>query len=100
MNCRAEWLGLAVDRAGQVSECRYVAGMSGLRRTERDGLEDFGAVLHRMRTERGMSREGLACRAGVSASYIKALEKGTRRHPSRSVVAALARYLGEPSIGG
>lgn len=53
----------------------------------------FGQALRRLRDERGYSREHLAYMAGVSASYITALEKGEREKPTRSVVDSLLRCL-------
>ncbi|WP_084536123.1 helix-turn-helix domain-containing protein [Nocardia yamanashiensis] len=53
----------------------------------------LGAVLRRMRDERKLSRERLAFNAGVSASYINQLEKGTRARPTRDVLTAIVRVL-------
>lgn len=53
----------------------------------------LGAVLRRMRDERKLSRERLAFTAGVSASYINQLEKGTRARPTRDVLTAIVRVL-------
>ncbi|UGT41249.1 helix-turn-helix transcriptional regulator [Nocardia yamanashiensis] len=53
----------------------------------------LGAALRRMRDERKLSRERLAFNAGVSASYINQLEKGTRARPTRDVLAAVMRVL-------
>ncbi|WP_196054784.1 helix-turn-helix transcriptional regulator [Nocardia aurantiaca] len=53
----------------------------------------FGQALRRLRDERGFSREYLAYTAGVSASYITALEKGEREKPGRAVVESLLRCL-------
>ncbi|MET8426324.1 helix-turn-helix transcriptional regulator [Nocardia sp. NPDC004860] len=56
-------------------------------------MPTFGQALRRLRDERGFSREHLAYTAGVSASYITALEKGERGNPTRSVVDSLMRCL-------
>ncbi|MGV9410623.1 MmyB family transcriptional regulator [Nocardia sp. NPDC003693] len=53
----------------------------------------FGTLLRRLRDARHVSRERLAFNAGVSASYITHLEKGSRNNPTREVVDAVIRYL-------
>ncbi|WP_039937298.1 helix-turn-helix transcriptional regulator [Streptomyces himastatinicus] len=52
------------------------------------GLEDIGR-----RQTRGLRREEVAERAGVSVDYYTRLEQGRRLRPSRQVVVALARAL-------
>lgn len=61
--------------------------------TEPLRLPSLGEFLRRLRDERGLSREGLARSAGVSASYISHLEVGLRDHPTRPVVEALIGRL-------
>jgi len=53
----------------------------------------FGELLKRKRLARGLSQEGLAERARMSASAIGALERGARRAPYRDTVALLATAL-------
>lgn len=55
---------------------------------------DFGEMLRGMRVAAGLSQEALAGRADLSADAIASLERGRRRHPRASTVAALARALG------
>jgi predicted ATPase/transcriptional regulator with XRE-family HTH domain len=55
---------------------------------------DFGGMLRGMRVGAGLSQEELADRAGLSADAIASLERGRRRHPRASTVAALASALG------
>lgn len=55
----------------------------------------FGALLRRMRDDRGVSRDRLAKAANVSASYITHLEFGQRDRPTHSVVEALTGFLHE-----
>lgn len=57
--------------------------------------ERFGARLHRLRIEKGLSQADLAAAMGVSTPSISGWEKG-RTHPRRSRVAALAALLGVP----
>lgn len=62
----------------------------------------FGDWLREKRLERGWRQADVAKRAGVSLSYISAIERGERHHlsdsptlPKRDVVIAIARALGE-----
>ncbi|MFI5959923.1 helix-turn-helix domain-containing protein [Cryptosporangium sp. NPDC051539] len=67
-------------------------------------MDDFGAAMRELRERaepgvpetgrrvRGLRREELAERAGVSADYVRRLEQG-RSHPSAGVVNAIARAL-------
>ena len=55
---------------------------------------DFGDLLRGMRVTAGLSQEELAGRSGLSTDAIASLERGRRRHPRTSTVAALARALG------
>jgi transcriptional regulator with XRE-family HTH domain len=59
------------------------------------GSAAFGALLHRLRTERGLSMTRLAERSDVSRSHVIHVERG--RGVSREVAAALAAGLG---LGG
>ncbi|MEU0541911.1 helix-turn-helix domain-containing protein [Nocardia sp. NPDC005978] len=69
------------------------AELSIERRAGKPAAPTFGVLLRRLRDARGISRERLAFNAGVSASYVTHLEKGTRSHPTHEVVDAVIRYL-------
>ena len=51
--------------------------------------------LRDLRTQRGMTQESLAQRAGVSRQTINAIETG-RYLPSLPLAIALARFFGKP----
>jgi transcriptional regulator with XRE-family HTH domain len=53
----------------------------------------IGPVIRRLRTERQMTLDQLAARAGISASHLSRLERG-QAEPSFTVAAALAREIG------
>lgn len=53
----------------------------------------FGALIRRMRKERGFTVEGLARASGLSLGYVATIEKGDR-HPSLSSLKALAHGMG------
>lgn len=55
--------------------------------------ERFGAILQRLRLQRGWTRKKLATRAGLSAQYVGILEMGGNV-PSLSTVLELAEVLG------
>ncbi len=55
--------------------------------------ETFGAVLRRLRRERGLTQERLAEQAGISGQAVQLLETDRRRFPRPSTVAALAAAL-------
>lgn len=58
----------------------------------------FGWALRAVRTERGLSQEGLAFAAGYDRSYISLLEHG-RYSPSLNAIFRLARALDvRPSV--
>jgi DNA-binding XRE family transcriptional regulator len=59
---------------------------------ERTGPAEVGLPPGGRRRARGLRREELADLAGISADYVRRLEQG-HRHPSVSVVTALARAL-------
>lgn len=52
----------------------------------------FGRVLRRLRSERGLSQEGLAESAGYHVNHVSYLERG-RRSPTLYAVFQLARAL-------
>ncbi|MFF5447198.1 helix-turn-helix domain-containing protein [Streptomyces sp. NPDC012888] len=54
----------------------------------------FGTLLHRLRTEAGLSQEELAHAAGVSVRALSYMERGHSRGPQRRTVQALAAALG------
>lgn len=58
-------------------------------------MEDtFAAALRRARLDRGLTQEGLAGLAGLSAQAIGLLERGVRRFPHSGTVEKLDRALG------
>ncbi|MEU8580272.1 ATP-binding protein [Streptomyces abikoensis] len=59
----------------------------------------FGALLHRLRTEAGLSQEELAHTAGVSVRALSYMERGRSRGPQRRTVQALATALGLDAAG-
>ena len=58
------------------------------------GWQAFGARIRELRDKRGLTREALAAKTGVSAIYIKKLEAGERTSPSLPALASIARALG------
>lgn len=58
--------------------------------------EPVGVRIKRYRTDRGMTATELATAAGISKSYLSALEKGdgTQRRPSAKTLYALASAMG------
>lgn len=52
----------------------------------------FGEVLRALRTERGLSQERLAARAGLHRTYVSLLERGVNT-PTLDAVFALATVL-------
>ena len=54
----------------------------------------FGAYLHELRGERGLTVRELAAAAGVHHTYVSKLERGDRQAPDDAVVEALAAALG------
>jgi predicted ATPase/DNA-binding XRE family transcriptional regulator len=53
----------------------------------------FGLLLRKLRTEAGLSQDGLAERAGISAKTIGALEQGVRRAAHDDTIHRIARAL-------
>ncbi|WP_416443462.1 helix-turn-helix domain-containing protein [Leucobacter sp. HNU] len=49
----------------------------------------FGARVRELRTERGLSQEDLANRAGLDRTYVSGVERGVR-NPTLDVIARLA----------
>lgn len=60
---------------------------------EREKLQIFGAIVRELRTEQGISQEGLANLAGLHRTYVSMLERGIR-NPSLTVILQLAEALG------
>ena len=58
------------------------------------GWEAFGERIRALRAQRGLSREALAEKTGLSAVYIKKLEAGERSSPSLPALASIAKALG------
>jgi len=54
----------------------------------------LGAMIRRLREEKGWTQEKLAARAKVTQGYIAHLEAGTRQRLSLEVADRLARALG------
>jgi transcriptional regulator with XRE-family HTH domain len=54
----------------------------------------FGERIRELRDKRGLTREALSEKTGVSAVYIKKLEAGERTSPSLPALASIARALG------
>jgi len=54
--------------------------------------EQFGRILSKSRTTRGLTQEELAFRAGMSVPYLSDLERG-HWNPSLAMVVDLARAL-------
>ena len=54
----------------------------------------LGEAVRQTRTERGLSQEELADRAGMHVTHIGGLERGVR-NPSYTTLVRLARALGE-----
>jgi len=63
------------------------------RKTRRAEATKFGAVLRRLREERGLTQEELAERAGVSATYVGFIERGDNV-PTLTILLDLASALG------
>ena len=57
-------------------------------------LPTFGALLRRHRRAAGLTQEGLAERAGLSARGVQDLERGLRAAPRAETVRLLAEALG------
>jgi transcriptional regulator with XRE-family HTH domain len=61
---------------------------------DRPGLvESLGRIIQVLRTDAGVERRDLARRAGISYSYLSAIEAG-RKHPSAQVLRRIAASLG------
>jgi len=56
----------------------------------------LGALLTRLREERGLTQLELAKTAGVAQGYISALEAGQKNNPSVAVMRKLAKALNVP----
>jgi transcriptional regulator with XRE-family HTH domain len=53
-------------------------------------------VIKKLRTDRGLTQEQVAQKAGVTKNYITMLETGARKTPSLPVLKRLAKALGVP----
>jgi transcriptional regulator with XRE-family HTH domain len=56
----------------------------------------FGEQLRRLREGAGLTQEGLASRAGLTAKAVSALERGERKRPYPHTVRSLSDALGLP----
>lgn len=57
----------------------------------------FGPLLHRLRTQQGLSMNGLARAVGCDPSFISRLERGEREPPRRVIVGTIAKALDLPA---
>ena len=64
----------------------------------RSVVERFPEVLREVRTEKGLSQEALADRAGLHRTYISQIERGLKS-PSLKSLAQIANALGVPLSG-
>ncbi len=64
----------------------------------RSVAERFPEVLREVRTEKGLSQEALADRAGLHRTYISQIERGLKS-PSLKSLAQIANALGVPLSG-
>ncbi|WP_162305809.1 helix-turn-helix domain-containing protein [Oleisolibacter albus] len=62
-----------------------------------DIRQQFGCIIRDIRTGKGLAREELAFRAGMSVPYLSNIERG-RSSPSLSLMADLARALEVPLV--
>ena len=53
-------------------------------------------MIKKLRTDRGLTQEQVAQKAGVTKNYITMLETGARKTPSLPVLKRLAKALGAP----
>jgi transcriptional regulator with XRE-family HTH domain len=63
------------------------------RKVRKAEAERFGAVMRRLREERGLTQEQLAERAEVSATYVGFVERGDNV-PTLTIILQLADALG------
>ena len=61
--------------------------------TKKRQLQAFGKIVRHLRTEAGLSQEGLASRAGIHRTYIGGIERG-ERNPTLMTIHRLAIALG------
>ena len=69
-----------------------------LARTRNKDAERFGAIVRRLREERGWTRRKLATRAGLSPQYVGVVEAGGNI-PSLTTVLELMEVLGGDIAG-
>jgi transcriptional regulator with XRE-family HTH domain len=55
--------------------------------------QEFGEEIRKLREQRGLSREALAEKCGLSAVYLKKLEAGDRLTPTLQTLDRIARAL-------
>lgn len=56
----------------------------------------MGAVIRRLRKERGLSQEDVAFESGVDRSFLSHIERGLQQ-PSISILFRIAEVLGTPA---
>jgi transcriptional regulator with XRE-family HTH domain len=62
------------------------------RKDRRPEAEKFGAIVRKLREERGLTQDQLAERAGVSATYIGFIERGDNV-PTLTIILQVASAL-------
>jgi transcriptional regulator with XRE-family HTH domain len=62
------------------------------RKDRRPEAEKFGAIVRKLREERGLTQDQLAERAGVSATYIGFIERGDNV-PTLTIILQIASAL-------
>lgn len=58
-------------------------------------IKDFGAILRRLRKERGHSQEGFALLVDLDRTYVGGIERG-ERNPGLKVILKIAEALEVP----
>lgn len=58
----------------------------------------LGSILRKLRSDRGITQEELARRAGLTAGYIRHLEQGVRRNPTMEALLKLGQALELPEV--
>jgi transcriptional regulator with XRE-family HTH domain len=65
------------------------------RRSQKDpDAERFGAIIRRLREQRGWTQDELASRAGMNSSYVGFIERG-ENVPTLTVILLLSQTLGQ-----
>jgi transcriptional regulator with XRE-family HTH domain len=69
-------------------------GQRSVNNAGNDNAPTFGVMLREYRGALGLTQEELACRSGLTAKAVSALERGERKRPYPHTVRALAGALG------